>query len=99
LHAELDSGDQLGVFRVDSAIDPPVEISHRPHLTTIVGQRIADLAQQRFRRAHRNELHEIDLVRVNVEGDVGEQLEVKPLALVALRQVIDLRHVALIRPL
>ena len=54
------------------------------HLAPLIGQRVADLADHRLGRAHRQELHEVDLVRVDVEGDVGEQLVIEPLALMGV---------------
>ena len=71
----------------------------RPHLAPVVRKRIADLADHRLGRAHGKELHEVDLVRVNVERDIGKELVIEPLALITRRQVIDRWEIALIRPL
>jgi len=42
------------------------------HLAAIVGNCVADLADYRLGRADRQELHEVDLIGVDIEGDVGE---------------------------
>jgi len=44
-------------------------------------------------------LHEVDLVRVDVEGDAGKQLVIKPFAPVACRQMVRRWQVALVGPL
>ena len=69
------------------------------HLAAVVGQRITDLADHCLGRADRQELHEVDLVGVDVEGDVGEQLVIEPFAAVAGRQVLRLRKQPLVERL
>jgi len=92
----LHAGDELGVLGIDPAVDAPIEIPRDPHLAAAIGERVADLANYGLRRAHRQELHEINLVGVDVEGDIRKELVIEPLALVARRQVVDLRQEALV---
>jgi len=92
----LNPADQVGVLGIDSAIDPPVQIARCRHFATAVWQRVADLADDTRRRRHRQPLHEVDLVRVDVERHAREQLVIKPFAAVAFRQMVRRRQVALI---
>jgi len=96
LHAQLHAGDELGVLRVNPPVDPPVQVPRSLHFAPLIWKRIADLADHRLGRAHRHELHEVDLVRIDVERDVGEQLVIEPLALVALGQMLHARKEALV---
>ena len=57
---------------------------------------VGDFTYERLGGRNRQELHEVDLVRVDVEGHVRPQLEVNPLALPLGRQVIHLRQHLLI---
>src|SRR5262245_50009980 len=69
-HAGLDARNKNRVFGVDLPIDAPVEIARGAHLSSRVGQCISDLADQGLGRRNRNKLHEIDLIGIDVEGDV-----------------------------
>jgi len=44
-------------------------------------------------------LHEVDLVGIDVEGDVREQLVIEPLSLVRFGQVIDPGEIMLVNAL
>ncbi len=98
-HAGLDTGDQRGVLGIDAAVDAPVEVTRGFHLAAIIRQHVADLADQALGRADREPLHEVDLVGIDVEGDVGPQLEVQPVALRGLGQVRHLGQQVLVGPL
>src|SRR5882724_3466586 len=77
-HAGLHSFDQRLVLQAHPAIDAPIEIAGRAHFTPVIGVRVGNLADQCFRGRDRYHLHEIDLIRINVEGHVRPQLEVGP---------------------
>jgi len=96
LHAELHASDQFRVLRIHLPVDPPVEVADRAHLAAVVGERVADLADHRLGRAHRQELHEVDLVRVDVERDVRKQLVIQPFASMRRGQVVRLREQILV---
>src|SRR6185437_7403917 len=88
-HAFLNTLDQLLVFHVDLPVDAPVEVTRRAHLPAIVRKHVGDLPDQGLRRGDRYELHEIDLIRIDVECHAGPELEVGPQPLPVLRQVLD----------
>src|SRR5438067_7696656 len=41
LHAQLHARDKLGVLGVDAPVDPPVEVTRRLHLTSVVRKSVA----------------------------------------------------------
>src|SRR5260370_31422471 len=77
-HAGLHSFDERLVLEAHPAIDAPIEIASRAHLASVIGVRISNLADQCFRGRDRYHLHEIDLIRINIEGHVRPQFEVGP---------------------
>lgn len=99
LHALLDAGDQRRILGIDLTIDAPVQIARGLHLSARIRKHVTDFADQAARRAGRQPLHEIDLIGVDVESDIGPQLEIEPMALVRLRQVRHRRQQPLIEPL
>src|SRR5210317_404479 len=62
-----DPFNQCRVLGIDLAVDPPVEVPGDPHFARIVGETVGDFADQRLPSAQRQHLHEIDLIRINVE--------------------------------
>ena len=88
-HARLHALDQHLVLDAHAAVDAQVEVARRAHLAPRVRMHVGDLADQGLGRRQRHELHEVDLVRVDVERHVGPELEVRPQALALRRQ---LRH-------
>jgi len=69
---------QQPILFIDPPVDPPVEVARGAHLAAPIGQRIADLPDQGGGRRKRQELHEIDLVWVDVECHIRPQLEIEP---------------------
>ena len=88
-HPGLHARDQHGVLGIDLAVDAPVEIARRAHFAPRVGAHIGDLADQRLGRRDRHELHEVDLVGIDVEGDVRPQPVIAPHPPALLGQVIE----------
>lgn len=95
-HACLDARDKRGIFRIHLPVDPPIEVAGGLHLPAIIRQRIADFADQRLGRGNGKELHEIDLIGINIEGHIGPELEIKPMTLAAFGQVGNRRQKLLI---
>src|SRR5882757_1860258 len=77
-HAGLHPFDQRLVLQADSAIDAPIQVACRAHFAPVIRVRIGNLAHQSFGGRYRNHLHEVALVRIDVEGHVRPQLEVGP---------------------
>ena len=98
-HAGLHARDQFGVFLVDLAVDAPVEITRRLHLAARIGMHIGDLADHGLVRRDRQELHEVDLVGIDIERVVGPELEIDPQPLPVRRQVRHRRQILLIHAL
>src|SRR5579863_3107344 len=91
-HAGLHSFDQRLVLQAHPAIDAPIEIASRAHFAPLIGMRVGNLADQGFRGRDRYHLHEIDLVRIHVEGHVRPQLEVGPQPLTIAGQMRRIRQ-------
>src|SRR3546814_21101212 len=70
-----------------------------PYTTLFRSEGVADLADERLRRRDGKELHEIDLVGIDVEGDVRPQLEIEPQPLRFLGEMGHRREDGLVRPL
>src|ERR1700722_10073845 len=77
-HAGLHPLDERLVLEAHPAIDAPIEIARGTHLAPVIGMRIGDLADQSLRGRDRYHLHEIDLIRIDVEGHIRPQLEIGP---------------------
>src|SRR6185312_9221403 len=60
---------------------------------------VGNLPYQRLGGGDRQELHEIDLVRIDIEGEIGPELEIGPEALALLRQMRHRRQQLLIETL
>src|SRR5580698_9523487 len=71
IHARLHPLDERLVFQVDLPVDTPVQIARRAHLAPLVGVDVGNLTYQGLGRRDRNELHEVDLIRIDVEGQIG----------------------------
>src|SRR6266850_7491119 len=99
MHPRLHALDERLVLGAHPPIDAPVEVSGRTHFTAAIGVRIGDLAYQRFGGRNRNHLHEIDLIRIDVEGDVRPQLEIDPQTLPLVGKVRRTREDRLVHPL
>ncbi len=98
-HPGLHALDQRLVLHADAPVDAPVEITRGAHFAPRIRVHIGDLPDHRLGRRHGQELHEIDLVRIDIESDIRPQLEIDPQPLPLVRQVIDPRQQPLIEPL
>src|SRR3546814_12203100 len=78
LHALLHEVDERGVLGIDLPVDPPVEIARGAHLPPVVAQHIADLEEPACRRADGQQLNEVALIGLDLEGDIWPQLELEP---------------------
>src|SRR5215470_7371258 len=98
-HPRLHPLDQFLVLETHAAIDAPVEIACGAHLAARVRIHVYHFADHGLGGGYRQKLHEIDLVRIDVEGDIRPELEVGPQALPLGRQMRDRRQQPLVRPL
>jgi hypothetical protein len=98
VHAGLDPLDQVTVLGVDDPVDAPVEITRRPGLAARIGQAVGDFPDQRPAGPERDHLHEVELLGIDVEGEVRPQQVVIPAPTQRPRQMRELRKEPAVGP-